>query len=51
VAESPPTPIAMTADARFVGKVTVPLDGLVPGRYRLVVEATDAAAGLDLRAD
>ena len=50
VAAAPPTPIAMTVDARFVRMVAVPLDGLAPGRYRLVLEAADKAAGLSLEA-
>jgi VWFA-related protein len=50
IASAPPMPIAATADARFVRRVALSLDGLAPGRYRLVVEATDPAAGLDVEA-
>ena len=50
VASAPPTPIAVTKDARFVRRVALSLDGLEPGRYRLVVEAVDEAAGLDVEA-
>jgi VWFA-related protein len=50
IASAPATPIAVTADARFVRRVALSLEGLAPGRYRLVVEATDPAAGLDVEA-
>jgi hypothetical protein len=48
VASAPPTPIAATADGRVVRMVALSLEGLAPGRYRLVVEAEDAASGLHL---
>jgi hypothetical protein len=45
-----PTPIALALDAHLVRLLAIPLEGLAPGRYRLVIQTEDQATGQNLEA-
>jgi hypothetical protein len=45
VTSAPPTPIAMALGAQITRVVSIPLDRLTPGRYRLAIQVSDRVTG------